>query len=197
MNTTICPKCGNENKNTDIRCEKCGEQLIAEDAMKDIDFNTSFYIHNAKTDLFFKVYTGIEIIIGGLIISVISAWCVFKGANDYTRIICLPILLFGILLLISGIIMIIKGINMKKNIDDYADDKLDVNQGEKDFEKPVIVVNKFNEWGFLLFWFSFLTIFDILAIKCWEDGGNLMFFFSIIFWIIGIYGIIYMIKQKK
>ncbi len=201
----LCPKCNFDNKSTNIRCEHCGEQLITEDQMQDIDLNPSFNtqqnpIQDAKIESFAEVFSGIGTTIGGAIFSGVSSMFVFKGANNITKIVGIPFLICGIAVLIYGISMIVKGINTKKNTNDYVNGNLDmdkVEKSEKNFEKVGNVVNYIYIFGFLLFWFGFLIVFDTIAIKSWSDGGSSMFFFSLVFWIVGIYVLISNIKKNK
>ena len=205
MNTVKCPNCGNENISTNIKCEKCGEQLITEEQMQDVDLNSSFNIQqnpvqDAKIESFIEVFSGIGTTIGGSIFCFVSSMFVFKGADSITKIVGIPFLICGMAVLIYGISMIIKGINTKKNTDDYVNGKLDMNKvekSEKNFEKIGTIANNIYIFGFLLFWFGILIVFDTVAIKSWSDGGNQMFFFSIIFWIVGIYVLINNVKKNK
>ncbi len=204
MNNVKCPNCGNENLSTNIRCEKCGKQLISEDQMQYKDLYSSFntqqdFVQNTKIESFAKLYNAIAIIIVGTIFSGVSSIFVFRGSDNFIRIVGIPFLICGIAVLIYGILIAIKYINIKKNTNDYINGKLDVNKVEKseqNFEKMKIIVNNIYTFGFLLFWFGFLIVWDISAIKSWSDGGNQMFFFSIIFWIAGIYLLIDNIKDK-
>lgn len=205
MNTVKCPNCGNENLSTNIRCENCGKQLITEDQMQTMDLKPSLNIQqdpvqDAKIESFAEVFSGIGTTIGGAIFSVVSSKIVFKGADNITKIVGIPFLICGIAVLIYGISIIIKGINTKKNTNNYVNGKLNmdkVKKSEKNFEKVGNIVNYIYIFGFLLFWFGFLIVFDTVAIKSWSDGGNSMFFFSLIFWAVGIYILINNIKKSK
>lgn len=205
MNTVKCPNCGNENLSTNIRCEKCGKQLITEDQMQAMDLKPSLNIQynpiqNAKNESFVEVFSGIVTTIGGAIFSSVSSMIIFKGADNITKIIGISFLICGIAVLIYGISIIIKGINTKKNTNDYVKEKLNIDKvkkSEKNFEKVGNIVNNIYIFGFLLFWFSFLIVFDTAAIKLWSAGGNSIFFFSLIFWAVGIYILIINIKKSK
>lgn len=206
MNTVKCPNCGNENLSTNIRCEKCGKQLITEDQMQTMDLKPSLNIQqnpvqDAKIESFAEVFSGIWITIVGAIFSVGSSMFVFKGVDNITKIAGIPFLICGIAaVLIDGIPMIIKGINTKKNTNDYVNGKLNmdkVKKSEKNFKKVRNIVNYIYIFCFLLFWFGFLIVFDTVAIKSWSDGGNSMFFSSLIFWAVGIYILINNIKKSK
>jgi len=72
-----------------------------------------------------------------------------------------------------------------------------VKKSEKNFKKVRNIVNYIYIFCFLLFWFGFLIVFDTVAIKSWSDGGNSMFFSSLIFWAVGIYILINNIKKSK
>lgn len=136
MNTVKCPNCGNDNLNTNIRCEKCGKQLITEDQMQTMDLKSSLNIQqdpvqDAKIESFAEVFSGIGTTIGGAIFSVVSSMIVFKGADNITKIVGIPFLICGIAVLIYGISMIIKGINTKKNTNDYVNGKLNMDKVKK------------------------------------------------------------------
>lgn len=195
MNTVKCPVCGNENINTNIKCEKCGEQLISQEQIQDIDLALLDDVQDdpvdiAKAESFAQIISGIGTIIVGGVFSGVLAMAFFKGADNITKIVSIPFLICGVAVLIYGISTIIKGININKNTNDYVNGKLDMNKvekSEKNFRKISTIVNNIYVFGFLLFWFGFLIVFDISAIKYWSNGGDLLFFFSIIFWIVGIY----------
>ena len=87
-----------------------------------------------------------------------------------------------------------------KNTNDYVNGKLNmdkVKKSEKNFEKVENIVNYIYIFCFLLFLFGFLIVFDTVAIKSWSDGGNSMFFSTLIFWAAGIYILINNIKKSK
>ncbi len=198
MNTVKCTNCGNENINTNIRCEKCGKQLIKnEDNINHLIQQDP--VKEIKLDLIITIFRGIVTTIKGTIFSIISSMIVFKGANTVTKIFGIPFLICGIAVLIYGISMIIIGIIANRNTSD-VNGKLDMNKvekNEKNFLKMKILSHNIYMFGFLLFWFGFLIVFDVVAIKSWSDGGNQLFFLSIIFWIAGIYLLINNIKKNK
>ena len=194
LNTVKCPNCGSENLSTNIRCENCGAQLIMEEQASNTQFDPS---EDTNINSFMEISSGIGATIGGAIFSGFSSMLVFRGADNITKIIGIPFFICGLAALFYGIILIIKGIYTKKNNNDYVNGKLNkdkVEKSEKNFEKIENFVNHIYVFGFLLFWFGFLIVFDSIAIKSWSDGGNLMFFFSLIFWLAGIY---ILIKNRK
>ncbi len=204
MNTIKCPNCRHENKNTNIRCEKCGKQLITEEQMQAMGLKSSLntqqdLVQDAEIGYKAEVISGIGTAIGGIYSSV-SSMKVFKGEDKITKIVGITFFVIGIAILIYGISMIIKGINAKKNNNDYVNGKLNmdkVEKNEKDFEKVGNIINYIVIFCFLLLWFVFLIVFDTFAIKSWSDGGNSMFFFSLIFWVAGILLLINNIKKSK
>ena len=203
MNTVKCPNCGNENLSTNIRCEKCGKQLITEDQIQDMDLNSAIYIQqdpvqDAKDTSLAEVLSGITTIFEGVIFSGVLSMIAFKVANNIAMIAGMIFLICGIVLIICGISMIIKGINTKKNINDYVNGKLNMDkleENEKNFKKIEIIASCIYPFCFLLFWFGFLIALDTAAIKSWSGGGNILFFFSLIFWVVGIYTLINTIKK--
>ena len=52
-------------------------------------------------------------------------------------------------------------------------------------------------FGFLIFWFGFLIVFDYHAIKSWSNGGSRLFLFSLIFWLVGICVLVNNLKKNK
>ncbi len=200
MNTVKCSNCGNENISTNIRCEKCGKQLISDEEINNMNLIQQDPIKNSKIESGLTIFGGVRTIFVGAVFSGISSLLVFKSSDSITRIVGIPFLICGVAVLIYGILLIIKGINTNKNTNDYVDGKLDMNKvekSEKDLEKAGTIVNSIYIFGFLLFWFGFLIVFDISSIKTWEDGGNQMFFFSIIFWLVGIYILINKVKKDN
>ena len=203
LNTVKCPNCGNENLNTNIRCEKCGKQLITEDQIQDMDLNSAIYIQqdpvqDAKDTSHAEVLSGITTIFEGIIFSGVLSMIAFKVANNIAMIAGMIFLICGIILIICGISMIIKGINTTKNINDYVNGKFNMDkleENEKNFEKIENIASCIYPFCFLLFWFGFLIALDTAAIKSWSDGGNILFFFSLIFWAVGIYTFINNIKK--
>ena len=201
----LCPNCNYDNKSTNIRCEKCGEQLIAESQIQDTNLNSSFntiqyHVQDAKIKSFVEIFGGIVITIGGAIFCGVLSKFLFKGADIITKIVGIPFQICGIAILIYGISMIKKGINTKKNTNDHVNGKLDigkVEESEKGFEKISNFVNNIYIFGFLLFWFGFLIVLDTQVIKIWSKGGNQIFFISLIFWAAGIYILLTKFRKNK
>jgi len=205
MNTVKCPNCGYDNLSTNIRCVNCGEKLIIEEQVQDIDLNVLLNtqqdsVHNVKIESFVGIFNGIINTIKGIILSVVSSMFVFRGTNNITKIVGIPFLICGIVVLIYGISIIVRGIIKGKNANDYVNGNLDmekVEKSENNFRKIGSFVNYIYIFGFLLFWFGFLIVFDTVAIKSWSDGGSLMFFFSLIFWVVGIHMLLKTIKKCR
>lgn len=201
----VCPKCSYDNKSSNIKCEKCGEQLINFEDIENINFDSKKnqkrgLVKEAKFESTVTAFYGVSAIFGGTIFCGILSMCIYKGADTITKVACIPFLICGIAILIYGISMVIKGIKDKKKIDDYVNGKLDkdkAEKSEKNFKKLEVIINYIYLFGFLLFYFGFIIIFDVFAIKFWSNGGNQMFFFSIFFWILGIYILIVNIKKNN
>ncbi len=151
-------------------------------------------------DFYIDIFSGIGATISGIVFSIFSLIFIFKGEDIIVKIIGIPFLICGLAVLIFGISLIIKGTNTKKNLNDYVNDKLNKNKvekSEKNFEKVENIVNNIYIFGFLIFWFSFLVMFDIFAIESWTVSGCSMFFFSLIFWAVGVYVLIKNIKRNR
>ncbi len=201
MNNVKCPNCGNENLNTNIRCESCGTQLITNEQNQNIDLNSNTQFNSVwdvKIYPFEEIFSGIVTTITGAIFSGFSSMLIFRGVDNITKIVGIPFLICGLAVLIYGISSIVKGIKEKKNINNYINGKLNrdkVEKSKKNFMEVKNLVHHIYTFGFLLFWFGFLIVFDVIAIKSWSNGGNSLFFFSLIFWFVGIYILINNIKN--
>ncbi|MDD6224343.1 MAG: hypothetical protein PUB18_05010 [bacterium] len=201
MNTVKCTNCGNNNINTNIRCEKCGEQLISNEELDSMNpIIQEDTVSDAKIDSVATIFSGIVITLVGVIFSGVASMFVFKGADSATKMVGIPFLIYSMAILINSISMIMKGININRNTNDYVNGKLDIDKvekSEKNFKRMQNIVKNIHIFAFLLFWFGILIVFDMNAIKSWSDGGNQKFFFSIIFWITGIYILINHFKKNK
>ena len=130
-----------------------------------------------------------------------SAFFVFiKGANTFTRVVIIPFLICGIAVLIKGLSLLFQGINMMKAVKNVEDGNFSNAVEIKKTHKKIIKADNFTNnlyiFGFLIFWFGFLIVFEYLAIKDWSNGGSPMFFFSFIFWIAGIFILVKNFKKK-
>jgi len=181
-------------------------QLIADGQMQGINSNLAFNsqqdpVCDAKTESFAEIAKGIETTIVGTIFCVILSMLIFHSADNITRISIIPFLICGLSIFIRGILMIIKGIHLKKRTDDFVNGNLvdmdKVAKKEKVFSIMEVIANNIYVFGFLLFWFGFLIIFDTIAIQSWSNGGNRMFFGSLIFWAAGIFVLITKTKKIK
>lgn len=193
----LCPKCNFNNKNSNNICEHCGEKLSSNDI--NLDLLTAKKVYDEKKiNSAFKIFSGFYTVIGGLIFSALSLFFFFKGINIITKIMCIPFLICGITVLIYGISTLLAEKNNKKINDEFINGNLNLNKidkNEKQFQKIGVIVSNIYIFGFLLFWFGFLIILDLIAIKSWNDEGSYMFAFSLIFWIFGIYVLKKLIKK--
>lgn len=176
----ICPKCNYDNKDS-IKCEKCGEQLI---------------YYNIESHRGFL--SGIGATIGGIGFLIFLYFFMYKKTTTITKIVGIPFLICGIALLLYGIMMLHRKVFKKNSEEDLINGNLDkVENGEKKIEKFGNFIMDIYLIGFLLFWFGFLIVYDVLTIKSWNDGGKPMFFQSLIFWGVGIFMVIAKFKKKK
>jgi len=157
-------------------------------------------INDVKTEAFITLFNSIGIIIGGLVFSGFCFLIFIKGADTITRMAIIPFLICGIAVLIGGLSLLFRGINMMKAVKNVEDgDFSNVFEIEKTHKKLIRVdkfTNNFYIFGFLIFWFGFLIVFDYFAIKNWSNGGSSIFFFSFIFWIAGIFILVKNFKKK-
>lgn len=82
MNTVKCPNCGNENKNTNIKCEFCGTEI------NHIEQNNNFYYKDyPQINLGSKK---IKFIINAILIFLLIPWfligLIFIGVSTYSHI---------------------------------------------------------------------------------------------------------------
>ena len=79
---------------------------------------------------------------------------VFKGVDNFTKIIGIPFLICGLSVLIFGISLIVKRINKNRNTNDYVNGiviREKIKKSEKNFDKVEYFVNHLFIYGFLLF----------------------------------------------
>lgn len=168
MNTVKCPNCGNENLSTNIRCEKCGKQLITEDQMQAMDLEPSLNIQQdpvlyAASRALEELIQGIARTIGGPVLIFVSSMIIF---DNITKFLGISFIIYGIVVLICGILLIIQSRNMNKNIIDYVDEKLNMDElekSEKNFEKVVKNIEKVED----IFTYISMLVFFIVFIKAW------------------------------
>ena len=157
-------------------------------------------INDVKSEAFANLFSSIGIIISGLVFSGFCFFVFIKGADTFTRVVIIPFLICGIAVLIQGLSLLFQGINMMKAVKNVEDGNFsNAVEIEKTHKKLIKVDNFTNNlyiFGFLIFWFGFLIVFDYLAIKDWSNGGSSMFFFSFIFWIAGIFALVQTIKKE-
>lgn len=157
-------------------------------------------INDVKTEAFITLFSSIGTIVGGLIFSVFCFFVFIKGADTFTRVVIIPFLICGIAVLIKGLSLLFQGINMMKAVKNVEDGNFSNAVEIEKTHKKLIKVNNFTNnlyiFGFLIFWFGFLIVFEYFAIKDWSNGGSSMFFFSFIFWIAGIFILVKNFRKK-
>lgn len=124
-----------------------------------------------------------------LIVGVIFTFICFlllKSQNGYFVI---PFLVCGIIIIIKGILNILNFINI------YSNRNIDKIGNYEKYQKINKIITKIFLTSFFLFWFISLLIIDFTAFKYWESWGSPIFYFSILFWIVGIY-VLYKNKKK-
>lgn len=157
-------------------------------------------ISEVKLDAKIKIYMGIVTLIGSIPFCAFCGLGIIKGADIFTKIVMIPFFICSIAMFFKSFSILIQGVNMLKtlnHIENEEDFEIDKAQRKyKNIEKAKVFTNKLYLIGFFIFWFGFLIVFDYLAIKDWNNGGNRMFFFSLLFWVVGIYFIKNNIKRK-
>jgi hypothetical protein len=109
-------------------------------------------------------------IISGLIFTSFCLWIFINAADTITRIAIIPFTIAGIGVLINGLSPLLFKSKIK-------------NLGMKIYL-----------FGFSLFWFGFLIVFDYLSIT---QGNIQLALFSIIFWVVGLFMIINQFKRYR
>lgn len=153
-------------------------------------------INDVKKDAFTTLFRSIKTIIVGLIL---LGFCFFIKADKFTRVVIILFLIFGIVILIKGLLLLFQGINMINAVKSVEDGFSNADEIKKPHKKLIKVDNftsNLYNFVFYFFWFVFLIVFDYLAIKDWSNGGSSLFFFSFIFWFIGIFNIVKSFKKK-
>lgn len=203
MISVKCPKCGRKNLVTNIKCENCGEKLLSEEEIKDMDLDILTNepkdpVADARIEAIGECVSGIFNIIGGSIVSFVILYGLFTDPNKNNRFFLIPFLVCGIAVVIWGAARIVKGIKEMKYVGDYIKGKVDIDavkKSEKNTNKAINLTKYIYFFGFFILWFGFLIAYDIEAIKSWNDGGNVSFILSLIFWGVGIFALVKNLKK--
>lgn len=155
-----------------------------------------------KISGFISLISSLLILIFGLLFSgFFLIFGIIRGADLFTKIVCIPFFICGLSVIIRGLSLFLQAVNMLKSLNSMENYNFsNVDKNEVIQEKLIKIANWSNNiyiFGFLLFWFGFLIFFDYTAIKDWENGGNMLFFFSLIFWIVGFFVAFIKFKKKK
>lgn len=90
-------------------------------------------------------------------------WIILNSADNTTRIVIIPFLIAGIGIMLSGLIPILFP-NKKNRIKNIG--------------------SKVYLWGFGIFWFGLLIVFDYV---CIQNNNISLIIYSLLFWIVGIF----------
>lgn len=157
-------------------------------------------INDVKKEAFITLFSSIILIINALIFSGVCFFIYIKGADIFARMAIIPFLICGIAVLIKGLSLLFQGINMMKAVKNVEDGNFSNAVEIEKTHKKLIKVDNFTNYlynfGFLIFWFGLLIVFDYFAIKDWSNGGSSVFFFLFIFWIRGILILLKNFKKK-
>lgn len=196
----ICPGCNFNNNDSNIRCEYCGTQLKNTPQInQDPNSLVTPMAEENKTESnvieLVGAMKGINYIIVGGLIAFPSIKSVFSGS-----IISISIFLVGISLCLYGISPIISLIIKNKTVKDLQNGKIITDQELQSRNKKAESIKnigyKIYLIGFSIIWFGFLILLDFIFIGVWENGGNTMFLFSLIFWVAGIFALIKNLKKN-
>ena len=177
-----CPYCSNEIPNNSKQCDICGVELTKEDR-----YEVSGATATSKT---IDKFGGVFFIISGLFacgfgiawMVAISGMLAFKFFPIYGfAVVGLGVLVYGSTYILTG---------------------MDLFTGKNKFDKISEILSSSVSYimlgGFAIFWFGVLIMADYQILTKPEDnGGYGTFFFTLIFWIVGIILIVSNIRKKK
>lgn len=114
----LCPRCNYDNKNSNIKCERCGEELITEKQIEEIDLNkvTPFTRLKAleKNNPLVAKICGIEMITLGIILMNISFLMIYKSPDGLSKYMGIALSFIFDSIIISGILMLFDSTKLKK-----------------------------------------------------------------------------------
>lgn len=151
----LCPKCSFENKNTNIKCQHCGnplQELVENEFIKNNVNNKNPKNEIEKNISYYFMLLGIIGILAGIyfLFKVIN---IFKNAEN-GFIIIIPVGLIAITIIIFGISQLLKGINSNKLI----------NKLEKGMDIDEEEFNKLENKSSNMYKFAYKAQFIIFAI---------------------------------
>ena len=147
-----------------------------------------------KLPLIMKILLlGIAAIICGVLIYCLLMLVITEGVNSVIKIILIPFLGAVIWGTLSAVLSSMEDIRQLKSHSEQSDEELKLSAYNR-IQKSLDIAFKFS---FLGYWFGLLIVGDIQTFKTWNDGGNQLFFFSLIFWAYGIFLLIKTIKGFK
>lgn len=176
-----CPYCNNEIPNKSKSCDICGVELTKEDKLG---------LTNVATSKTIDKFGGVFFIISGLLAcgfgiawsAAISGMLAFKLFPLYGfAVIGLGVLVYGLTYILTGIDMFIGG---------------------NKFDKITDILSKSVSYimlgGFAIFWFGILIMADYQILTHPEENGGMgTFYFTLIFWLVGIILLVSNFRKKK
>lgn len=158
-------------------------------------------INDIIFEIILNIISGIFSILPGIALVIFCIFLMTKGAGNIEKILTIPFGFCALAVIIKGLSLFFQGINLiiylyKIKKEDYQELKL-IEKNSTKLIKTNNLSNKIYVIGFLTFWFGFLIFFDYLSIKNWNENGRQLFFFSLVFWIAGIYVIFKNFKKNK
>jgi hypothetical protein len=135
-----------------------------------------------------------------LIVSVIylgSCSVVYFFFDDELRLFIIPFVIVGISNLIKGILLIKQGKNMAVFSDPNAveSDIVKATSSNARIDKFLLFSEYIYTLCFFIFWFGFLIFFDMEVLRESSGEPDMMFYFTLIFWAVGIYAFIKKTKE--
>lgn len=188
----ICPKCHYNNRDSSQKCISCGSSLVNDNSsIKEEDTSSKINLQNINPFSFIEVIqniiTGILSVIVGFYFTISLLSFAFTTKEMIIKIVIIPFLICCIAVVILGIERLLNIVNHIRVIKEFRNGNVEKANILAEKGKHSLIGYYIYQFGFFLFWFGVLSFCDYYAIKTWSTGGNQLFFFSLLFWIVGIY----------
>lgn len=184
----VCPKCQRDNQEENPNCVFCGSPLTDENTtIKKVATKFKKGLRNIDIFGLGDIAIALVRVFSGLGFSIFALTIIFQVTKVVDKLLLIPFLICGIGVFYQGLERIIKMVNEVRIIKATREGEVEKAKMLTEKKNKYSIGNYIYHFGFFLFWFGFLTFVDYFAIKSWSTGGNQFFFFTILFWIVGIY----------
>ncbi len=197
----VCPGCNYDNSKENKSCEYCGRVLSNFQNFNEDKENPNIEIDLSKIEVLLLnmgiIIKGLAMSLFGIPILLACTYALFKEKE----IMLFPFSLLGLSMTIIGLTQVVSTIIKIKTMHDIKKGKIKDNE---QIRQKIELINKFEHYNdnihtgsLYAVWFIFLICFDIMSIYLWKNGGYILFYFSLIFWISGIITLLKRVKSKK